>query len=152
MTNQSAGAPVSIGRPALRVALAGDPDADALSVVVRRPTLRDAQRARSLLRAGARDTANYTVTLEVEAAIAPDAAAARAVAAAQSADSAQSADRAQPEETVRYIGTPSGLISLIRDVYAAEVADAVVIVPLDGSSAALIRDTVLPHFGIRPAA
>ncbi|CAM4037339.1 hypothetical protein TSST111916_19235 [Tsukamurella strandjordii] len=34
---------------------------------------------------------------------------------------------------VTYVGTPSGLKSLIDDVYAAEVADAVVLRPVGGA-------------------
>ncbi|MFT4127247.1 MAG: hypothetical protein QM662_13595 [Gordonia sp. (in: high G+C Gram-positive bacteria)] len=129
---------ISIGRPALRVALAGDERAADLPIVVRRPTLRDAQRARSLLRAGTRDTANFTVALEVEVAIAPHPASARA--------SVSHLHAGRDTGTVRYVGTSTGLISLIRDIYAAEVADAVILVPLDGSATAnRIRETVLPY-------
>ncbi|MGW0039591.1 hypothetical protein [Gordonia sp. NPDC003376] len=129
---------LSIGRPPLKVALAGDVPADQLPIVVRRPTLRDAQRARSLLRAGSRDTANFSVALEVEVAIAPHPASARA-AVAQLPDELDGG-------TVRYVGTPSGLLTLIRDIYAAEVADAVLLVPLDGSATEnRIRELVLPE-------
>ena len=49
-------------------------------------------------------------------------------------------------ETIRYIGTAHGLITLIRDIYAAEVADAVIIVPIDGSaSERRVREQVLPY-------
>ncbi|QTI68831.1 hypothetical protein [Gordonia polyisoprenivorans] len=136
---------ISIGRPSLRVALADDVPAEPSAIVVRRPTLRDAQRARSLLRAGTRDTANFSVALEVEVAIAPSAASARAAVAHI------------PDEinggTVRYVGTPSGLVTLIRDIYAAEVADAVILVPLDGSATShRVRELVLPSFAERRAA
>ena len=94
---------ISIGRPSLRVALADDIPADSSAIVVRRPTLRDAQRARSLLRAGTRDTANFSVALEVEVAIAPSAASARA-AVAHIPDDIDGG-------TVRYVGTPSGLVT-----------------------------------------
>lgn len=136
---------ISIGRPDLQVALAGDLPAEALPIVVRRPTLREAQRARSLLRAGIRDTARFAVALEVEVAIAPSAASARAAVAGV------------PDEldggTVRYVGTPSGLVTLIRDIYAAEVADAVILTPLDGSATDhRIRQLVLPSFAAVRAA
>lgn len=72
---------VSIGRPAFRVAVAGDAVAQGFPIVVRRETLRDAQRARSLVRAGSHDQANFVVALEVEVAVASDAASARASAA-----------------------------------------------------------------------
>ncbi|MBE7191783.1 hypothetical protein [Gordonia polyisoprenivorans] len=130
---------ISIGRPSLRVALADDIPADSSAIVVRRPTLRDAQRARSLLRAGTRDTANFSVALEVEVAIAPSAASARA-AVAHIPDDIDGG-------TVRYVGTPSGLVTLIRDIYAAEVADAVILVSLDGSATRhRVRELVLPSF------
>ncbi|MYR08363.1 hypothetical protein GTV32_19570 [Gordonia sp. SID5947] len=130
---------ISIGRPALRVALAGEIEAAAFPIVVRRPTLRDAQRARLLLRAGVNDQANYVVALEVEAAIAPHAESARA-----SAEPGRAPAVNQPE-TIRYVGTPHGLVSLIRDIYVAEIADAVIVVPLDGPvTAARVREQVLP--------
>jgi hypothetical protein len=130
---------ISVGRPQLVVALRGDTDVD-LPIVVRRPTLRDAQRARNVLRSGQRDPANFIVALEVEVAIAAHPASARASAGAVPTDSTGS-------ETVRYIGTPHGLIGLIRDIYAAEVADAVIITPLDGSATeARIREEVIPAF------
>ena len=130
---------ISVGRPQLVVALRGDTDVD-LPIVVRRPTLRDAQRARNVLRSGQRDPANFIVALEVEVAIAAHPASARASVGAVPTDSTRS-------ETVRYIGTPHGLIGLIRDIYAAEVADAVIITPLDGSATeARIREEVIPAF------
>ncbi|MDL9938588.1 hypothetical protein QSJ18_17720 [Gordonia sp. ABSL1-1] len=140
------GATVSIGRPALRVGVAGDDTAASLPIVVRRELLRDAQRARSLLRAGSHDPANYSVALEIEVAIAPNPASARAaVAYADAIADAAGTDR---PETIRYIGTSHGLVTLIRDVYAAEVADAVILVPIDGSATAgRIREQVLPAFG-----
>ncbi|MGC4961482.1 hypothetical protein [Gordonia sp. DT101] len=131
---------ISIGRPRLQVALAGDTSASAFPIVVRRPTLRDAQRARSLLLAGVNDQANFVVALEVEAAIAPHPASARA-----SADLDDRPAVANEPETIRYVGTPHGLVSLIRDIYVAEIADAVIIVPLDGSATtARVREQVLP--------
>lgn len=128
---------ISVGRPRLRVALAGDDVADSLDIVVRQANLRDAQRARAVLRAGVRDQANYAVALEVQAAIAPVADSARASAGTLTG----------PAETVRYVGTAHGLYTLIRDIYAAEVADAVIITPIDGSpTAARVRAQVLPLF------
>ncbi|MFW0787549.1 hypothetical protein AAFP35_23885 [Gordonia sp. CPCC 206044] len=133
--------PISIGRPSLQVALAGDEAAQSFSIVVRRPTLRDAQRTRSLLRSGTHDPANFVVALEVEAAIAPHPASARASAVNTAGDDA---------ETIRYVGTPSGLASLIHDIYVAEIADAVIIVPLDGSATATrTREEVLPLLALK---
>ena len=135
-TETTPGATISVGRPQLVVALRGDTDVD-LPIVVRRPTLRDAQRARNLLRAGQRDPAKFIVALEVEVAIAAHPASARA-----------SVSALEPgTETVRYIGTSHGLIGLIRDIYAAEVADAVILTALDGSATqARIREEIIPAF------
>ncbi|GAC68140.1 hypothetical protein [Gordonia soli] len=128
-------ATISIGRPGLQVALTGDADA-AFPIVVRQSNLRDAQRKRWVLRAGNHDPVNFVVALEIEAAIAPHPASARASARPVEAGEA---------ETVRYVGTPEGLVTLIKDIYAAEVADAVIITPLDGSAtAARVREEVLP--------
>ncbi|MET9202584.1 hypothetical protein [Gordonia sp. NPDC003585] len=133
---------VSIGRPALRVAVAGDDVAQSLPIVVRRELLREAQRARSLLRSGTHDPANFAVALEVEVAIAPTPASARAAVAHADATRDESAS-----ETIRYVGTAHGLTTLIRDIYAAEVADAVILVPIDGSATARrVREQVLPYF------
>ncbi|WP_223205588.1 hypothetical protein [Gordonia jinghuaiqii] len=132
---------VSIGRPQFQIAVAGDPLARTFPLVVRRETLRDAQRARSLLRAGSHDPAKFVVALEVEVAIAPQAASARA--AAEHAGRFAAID----SETVRYVGTVSGLTTLLRDIYAAEVADAVILTPIDGAATEQrIREEVLPVF------
>lgn len=134
---------VTVGRPRLQVALAGDELADTFGIVVRQANLRDAQRSRAVLRAGVRDQANYVVALEVQAAIAPVADSARASAGFSTGE----------EETVRYVGTAHGLYTLIRDIYAAEVADAVIITPIDGSpTAARVRAQVLPLFAEAAAA
>ncbi|PKZ66158.1 hypothetical protein CYJ73_08450 [Gordonia terrae] len=133
-------APISIGRPGFQVAVAGDELAQTFPIVVRRETLRDAQRARSLLRAGSHDQARFVVALEVEVAVAPDAASARAAAAA-----AVDASSEASSGTIRYIGTTHGLITLVRDIYAAEVADAVILVPIDGAATEVrIREQILP--------
>ncbi|MGW9265210.1 hypothetical protein [Gordonia terrae] len=142
-------APISIGRPGFQVAVAGDELAQTFPIVVRRETLRDAQRARSLLRAGSHDQARFVVALEVEVAVAPDAASARAAAAAASARAAAAAAVVASSEassgTIRYIGTTHGLITLVRDIYAAEVADAVILVPIDGAATEVrIREQILP--------
>lgn len=131
---------VTIGRPGFQVAVAGDAVALTFPIVVRRQTLRDAQRARALLRAGTHDQANFAVALEVEVAIAPHAASARA--AVEHADTST-----DDSETIRYVGTTHGLITLLRDIYVAEVADAVILVPIDGSATdRRIREQVLPVF------
>ncbi len=128
---------VTVGRPRLQVALRGDSVANTFGIVVRQTSLRDAQRSRAVLRAGASDQANYVVALEVQAAIAPR------------ADSARASVRLLDDvaDTVRYVGTAHGLYTLIRDIYAAEVADAVIVTPIDGSAtAARVREEVLPLF------
>ena len=71
VTASASGGAVTVGRPPLQVALAGDAVANTFGIVVRQANLRDAQRSRSVLRAGVRDQANYVVALEVQAAIAP---------------------------------------------------------------------------------
>ncbi|WP_055474416.1 hypothetical protein [Gordonia sp. HS-NH1] len=133
-------APISIGRPGFQIAIAGDELAQTFPIVVRRETLRDAQRARSLLRAGTHDQAKFVVALEVEVTVAADAASARAAAAA-----AVDASSEAGSGTIRYIGTTHGLITLVRDIYAAEVADAVILVPIDGAATERrIREQILP--------
>lgn len=147
MTSQRTTSPIptgtiSIGRPALQLALAGDDVAQGLPIVVRRETLREAQRARSLLRAGSHDPANFVVALEIEVAIAGHAASARAAVAA-AADTTPDTE----SDTIRYIGTTAGLITLVRDIYVAEVADAIILVPIDGRATEdRIREQVLPVF------
>lgn len=133
-------APISIGRPGFQIAVAGDELAQTFPIVVRRETLRDAQRARSLLRAGSHDQAKFVVALEVEVTVAPDAASARAAAAA-----AKEAPLDGNSGTIRYIGTTHGLLTLVRDIYAAEVADAVILIPIDGAATERrIREQILP--------
>ncbi|WP_439029993.1 hypothetical protein [Gordonia terrae] len=135
-------ATVSIGRPAFRVAIAGDALAQSFPIVVRRETLRDAQRARSLVRAGSHDQANFVVALEVEVAVASDAASARASAARVQV---AAGDDSAEVGTIRYVGTTHGLLTLLRDIYAAEVADAVILVPIDGDATERrIREQILP--------
>lgn len=59
----------------------------------------------------------------------------------------QAGTRPSGTETVRYIGSSHGLIGLIRDIYAAEVADAVILTPLDGSATEVrIREEIIPAF------
>lgn len=136
----AATAPISIGRPGFQIAIVGDALAQTFPIVVRRETLREAQRARSLLRAGSHDQAKFVVALEVEVTVAPDAASARAAAAAAVGASSETGSG-----TIRYIGTTHGLITLVRDIYAAEVADAVILVPIDGAATERrIREQILP--------
>jgi hypothetical protein len=65
---------------------------------------------------------------------------------------------------VRYVGTATGLLTLILDVYTAEVADAVILRPIDAgssgtaidgnrrSTATLISEQLLPQLNERAAA
>ena len=113
---------------------------------IRSETLADAARKRKALRAGIDDPGALVVALEVEVLVAPDASTARAAAARIGSDpDAATADVTAPDTTVRYIGTPYGLLTLVEDIYAADVADAVILTPIDGlATAALIADQVLP--------
>jgi hypothetical protein len=117
-------------RPALRVTVEGSAEAATLTRV-RASDLRLARRERSVLlaEAAAAGLPVSPVALEVEVVIDELAADARARVAATPLSSG----------TVGYVGTPAGLRSLIEDVYAAEVADAVVLRPREPRSAELLR-------------
>lgn len=151
-------------RPELVVAIDGDnhpiawsgprpADADA-SVVrrIRQPELRGGIKERAQLRAGWQELggnpADLVVALEIDVLIADDAATARAELLRLGAS--------RFGDTVRYVGTAQGLLTLILDVYTAEVADAVILRPIDAAapdgSAALIADQVLPRLRERAAA
>jgi hypothetical protein len=151
-------------RPELLVAIDGDEHplawsgprpAEARSSVVRRirqPELRGGIKERAALRAGWQalgdDPADLVVALEIDVVIADDAATARA--------ELIRLGESRFGDTVRYVGTANGLLTLILDVYAAEVADAVILRPLDqghgAGSARLIADKVLPGLLQRAAA
>ncbi|GAB2661515.1 hypothetical protein GCM10027169_25240 [Gordonia jinhuaensis] len=120
---------------------------------IRSETLADAARKRKALRASIDDPGALVVALEVEVLVAPDASTARAAAARIGSDpDAATADVTIPDTTVRYIGTPYGLLTLVEDIYAADVADAVILTPIDGlATAALIADQVLPVLRSRRA-
>ncbi|RYF59237.1 MAG: hypothetical protein EOO27_09920 [Comamonadaceae bacterium] len=79
--------------------------------------------------------------LDVEVVIAPIARQARATQSLLS-------DRGRISEsssTIRYVGTPEGLATLIADIHAAKVADGVTLIPLDGhDSTRLITERELP--------
>ncbi|MDF0530932.1 hypothetical protein P0W64_15870 [Tsukamurella sp. 8F] len=128
-------APLSIRRARLTV-IDGDPAADSLTRV-RAADLGAAQRERRYLRADAvrdgRDPSEVVAALEVDVVLDERAADARAAyARLESAG-----------DTVTYVGTPAGLGSLIDDVYAAEVADAVVLRPLGGARTAALIEGLL---------
>ncbi|GAA4399236.1 hypothetical protein [Tsukamurella soli] len=113
-------------RPALVVAVEG---ASAVSGLTRfrAADLRRAQLERGYLRADAerdgRDPDAVVAALEVDVVLDERAADARAA-------------YVGPGDGVTYVGTPHGLRSLIEDVYAAEVADAVVLRPVGGARTA----------------
>jgi hypothetical protein len=114
---------------------------------VRADDLRVAQRIRAGIRAEAeaagRDPDSVSVVLDIETLLAADASAALRRLAELDA-------RTQPTaaSSVRYIGTPTGLIGLIADLRAVEVADGVTLRPLDQSETLdLILDEVSPTFG-----
>lgn len=151
-------------RPELLVAIDGDDHplawsgprpTEAPSSVVRRirqPELRGGIKERAALRAGWQelgdDPADLVVALEIDVVIAEDAATARA--------ELLRLGESRFGDTVRYVGTANGLLTLILDIYAAEVADAVILRPLDqgqgGGSVKLIADKVLPGLLERAAA
>ncbi|ADG77187.1 putative protein OS=Tsukamurella paurometabola (strain ATCC 8368 / DSM / CCUG 35730 /CIP 100753 / JCM 10117 / KCTC 9821 / NBRC 16120 / NCIMB 702349/ NCTC 13040) OX=521096 GN=Tpau_0547 PE=4 SV=1 [Tsukamurella paurometabola] len=110
-------------RPALVIVVDGEPAATELTRV-RAADLRLAQKQRDYLRAEAARAGREpdAVALEVDVVIDEHAAQARASYAGLGATA----------DGVTYVGTPSGLKSLIEDVYAAEVADAVVLRPVGG--------------------
>ncbi|PYE19949.1 hypothetical protein DFR67_10287 [Williamsia limnetica] len=141
------------------IAWSGPRPADASASVVRRirqPELRGGIKERAQLRASWQDLgddpADLVVALEVDVLIAEDAGTARA--------ELLRLGESRFGDTVRYVGTPAGLLSLILDAYTAEVADAVILRPLDtrpdsgsvSASAELIAEQVLPRLRERAAA
>lgn len=115
---------MTVSRPALVVTVDGEP-ASAHLTRVRAADLRLAQRERGYLRAEAERAGREpaAVALEVDVVIDERAADARA----------SYAPNGSGAQGITYVGTPSGLRSLIEDVYAAEVADAVVLRPVGGA-------------------
>ncbi|CCQ14778.1 putative uncharacterized protein [Rhodococcus sp. AW25M09] len=120
---------------------------DAHVVRIQAPDLREAQQQRARLRAEAverGESADSTaVFLDLEIHIAADARTARREFAALDAP----ADPA----SIRYIGTPSGLASLISDVTAADVADGVTLLVHDSADrqSIFLSGGVLPLLGSR---
>ncbi|BDD80806.1 hypothetical protein TPB0596_05690 [Tsukamurella pulmonis] len=115
---------MTVSRPALVVTVDGEPESAHLTRV-RAADLRLAQRERGYLRAEAERAGREpgAVALEVDVVIDERAADARASYAPNGAVA----------QGITYVGTPSGLKSLIEDVYAAEVADAIVLRPVGGA-------------------
>ena len=137
------------------VELTGQEHSDLLDLVadppnvvrIRASDLREAQRARADIRvdiaADGRDPDSVTVLLDVDALIAPSAPLARRELAQLDSSLSGAATRAK-DDTVTYIGTPVGLISLIADVQAAEVADGVTLRPLalPGTLELIVSDVI----------
>ncbi|OLT33716.1 hypothetical protein BJF84_21550 [Rhodococcus sp. CUA-806] len=112
-------------------------------LTIREQGLRDSIRARAEIRRLAPNPATVLVALEIDALIADDAATARA-------DLQRMGQSQNDGTTVRYVGTVSGLLSLILDSYTTEVADGVIVHPLDGSPTAdRIVDELLPRLVAR---
>ncbi|QII02804.1 hypothetical protein BH92_25640 [Rhodococcoides fascians A21d2] len=116
------------------------PDADI--VRIQASDLREAQQQRARLRAEAverGESADSTaVFLDLEVHIAAEARTARREFAGLDAPISPS--------SIRYVGTPSGLASLISDVTAADVADGVTLTVLGdvARQAVLVNNAVLP--------
>lgn len=121
------------------------PDADI--VRIQASDLREAQQQRARLRAEAverGESADSTaVFLDLEIHIAADARTARREFAGLDAPICPS--------SIRYVGTPSGLASLISDVTAADVADGVTLLVHDDvdRQATFLSSGVLPLLGSR---
>ncbi len=103
------------------------------------------------------EPADLVVALEIDVLIADDAATARA--------KLLRLGESRFGDTVRYVGTANGLLTLILDIYTAEVADAVILRPIDSAAesaddsvdagrntAALIAEQVLPQLTKRSVA
>jgi hypothetical protein len=158
MTHEGAAASLHRSRPELLVAIDGDDnpiawsgprprDAHAATIRrIRQPELRGGIRERAQMRAVweqlGNNPADLVVALELDVLIADDAATARA--------ELLRLGESRFGDTVRYVGTARGLLTLILDIYTAEVADAVILRPLDAAAdgrgtATLIADQLLPQ-------
>ncbi|RZL74904.1 MAG: hypothetical protein EOP32_32610 [Rhodococcus sp. (in: high G+C Gram-positive bacteria)] len=104
--------------------------------------IRERAQLRSEWSQAGRDPAGLIVAIEIDVLIDASAAAARA--------ELLRLGESQSGDTLRYVGTANGLTTLVLDVYVTEVADAVILRPIDSVnrnlsiSAALIVDEVLP--------
>ena len=106
-------------------------DGDAAVERIRGVDLSDIARKSAQLR---RDHSGVDVVADIDVVIATEARAARAM-----LDAGETCDR-----TLLYVGTPSGLASLITDMHALGIADGAVLIPRTAAVADLIRDAVLP--------
>lgn len=83
-----------------------------------------------------REQPDVDVVADIQVVIAAEARTARAM---LGANAGETCDR-----TLLYVGTPSGLVSLITDIHALGIVDGAVLVPRAAGVAGLIRDAVLP--------
>jgi hypothetical protein len=106
--------------------------------------LRAAQRTTARIHAEAiqrgRRHIDVAVLVDLDAIIAGQASAARA----QVTRGDIRAAGAQHPETLRYVGTPSGLAGLITDIFRAEVADGVTVRPMSPETLTQFVETTLP--------
>jgi hypothetical protein len=122
---------------------------DPHTVRITAPNLREAQKKRAYIRAaGDTSSGRVGVLLDVVVHIAPDARTARSEAG--TGQKRPSETGMTDGDTVVYVGTPSGLASLILDIRAADIADGVTVVPAVTERNArdacvqLLLDEVLP--------
>jgi alkanesulfonate monooxygenase SsuD/methylene tetrahydromethanopterin reductase-like flavin-dependent oxidoreductase (luciferase family) len=108
-------------------------DTDVSAERVRAGDLGDVWRKSARLR---RDRPGVDIVADIDVVIATDARTARSLTGATAVDSA--------EDTMLYVGTPSGLAGLIADIHALGIADGVVLIPKAAGAVDLIRDAVLP--------
>lgn len=48
------------------------------------------------------------------------------------------------DQTILYVGTPAGLAGLIADIYAIDIADGAVLIPLIPGGGEVVRESVVP--------
>jgi alkanesulfonate monooxygenase SsuD/methylene tetrahydromethanopterin reductase-like flavin-dependent oxidoreductase (luciferase family) len=108
-------------------------DTDVSAERVRAGDLGDVWRKSARLR---RDRPDVDIVADIDVVIATDARTARSLTGVAAVDSA--------EDTMLYVGTPSGLAGLIADIHALGIADGVVLIPKAAGALDLIRDAVLP--------
>lgn len=119
----------------LGMALAGGVlwDNDIAAERIRAADLGDIWRKSARLR---RDRPDVDIVADIEIVIAADARTARSLMGGTIAD--------RTEDTMLYVGTPSGLAGLIADIHALGIADGAVLIPKAAGAAELVRDAVLP--------
>jgi alkanesulfonate monooxygenase SsuD/methylene tetrahydromethanopterin reductase-like flavin-dependent oxidoreductase (luciferase family) len=108
-------------------------DGDTAAERIRGIDLSDVARKSAGLR---RERPDVDVVADIDVVIAAEARTARAMLEADTGETRAS--------TLLYVGTPSGLASLITDMHALGIADGAVLIPRTAAVADLIRDAVLP--------